>query len=148
MTTTAVLKSQNPSSTPGSPNGADDRHKLQTVARCVLGVFLIGAGISHLSWARNSFQAQVPDWVPVDPDAVVLLSGVAEIGLGLALLGVRSKWTGWVVGAFFVAVFPGNISQFVHHRNAFGLNTDTRRAVRLLFQPVLVAWAVWSTSEH
>jgi uncharacterized membrane protein len=141
------MKNQDASNTPGSPNGGDNKHRLQTVARCALGVFLIGAGISHLSWARRSFQAQVPDWVPLDRDAVVLLSGAAEIGLGLALLGVRSKWTGWVVGAFFVAVFPGNISQFMHHRNAFGLNTDTRRAVRLLFQPAFVAWAVWSTSE-
>lgn len=120
--------------------------KLKTVARYALAAVLIGAGSSHLLWARESFQAQVPDWIPIDTDVVVLLSGVVEIGLGAALIGVRSKWTGWIVGAFFVAVFPGNISQLVKHRDAFGLDTDTRRAVRLLFQPVLVAWAIWSTA--
>ena len=121
--------------------------KLKSIARYVLALFLVMAGISHLSWARTSFRAQVPDWIPFDTDAIVLASGVLEIGLGAALLGVRNKRTGWLVGAFFVAVFPGNISQFVKHRDAFGLDTDTRRAIRLLFQPLLVAWAVWSTDD-
>ena len=105
------------------------------------------AGIGHLSFARTTFRAQVPAWVPADTDAVVLISGIVEIALGLALLRVRSKWTGRLVGAFFVAVFPGNIAQLVNHRDAFGLDSDTRRAVRLLFQPLLVAWALWSTAD-
>jgi uncharacterized membrane protein len=121
-------------------------HRSKMILRYLLGIFLLGAGIGHLTWARKSFQAQVPDWVPLTTDTVVVLSGLAEIGLGTTLICVRSKWTGWVVGAFFVAVFPGNISQYVNHRDAFGLDTDTRRAVRLLFQPVLVAWALWCTS--
>jgi uncharacterized membrane protein len=123
-------------------------NQIKTVARLALAALLLLAGTSHLTWARTSFQAQVPDWVPVDTDAVVLLSGVVELTLGAALLGIRSKWTGWVVGAFFVAVFPGNISQYVKHRDAFGLDTDTRRAVRLAFQPLLVGWAIWSTSPN
>jgi uncharacterized membrane protein len=120
----------------------------RSIARYALAAILISAGVGHLSWARTSFRAQVPGWVPMDPDTVVLLSGMVEIALGAALLRVRSKWTGWIVGAFFVAVFPGNISQFVNHKDAFGLDTDTRRAVRLLFQPVLVAWAIWSTGDR
>ncbi len=80
-------------------------------------------------------------------NTVVLLSGVVEIGLGTALAAVRSKRMGWLVGGFFVAVFPGNISQYVNHTNAFGLDTDVRRAVRLIFQPALVAWAIWSTAD-
>jgi uncharacterized membrane protein len=131
-----------PPHTPHHPN------RIKTVARLALAALLLLAGTSHLTWARTSFQAQVPDWVPVDTDAVVLLSGVVELTLGAALLGIRSKWMGWVVGAFFVAVFPGNISQYVKHREAFGLDTDTRRAVRLAFQPLLVAWAIWSTSPN
>lgn len=121
--------------------------RIRQLARYSLGALLVVAGIGHLSWARKSFLAQVPDWIPGDPDTIVLLSGVVEIGLGAALIRLRTKWTGWVAAAFFVAVFPGNISQYVHHRDAFGLNTDTRRAVRLLFQPVLVAWAVLSRNK-
>jgi uncharacterized membrane protein len=121
--------------------------KGKIIARCVLAALLVGAGVGHLTWARISFLAQVPDWVPFDTDVIVLVSGVIEIGLGTALIGVRSRWCGWVVGAFFVVVFPGNISpQYVAHRDAFGLDTDARRLARLFFQPVLIAWAVWSTS--
>ncbi len=119
----------------------------RNVARYALAAALVGAGVSHLSWAKTAFRAQVPGWVPGDIDTIVLVSGVVEIALGTLLAVVRSKRMGWVVGAFFVAVFPGNIAQLMHHRNAFGLDTDTRRVVRLFFQPVLVAWAVWSTAE-
>ncbi len=117
----------------------------RVVARYALAGVLITAGTGHLSWARTAFRAQVPAWVPGEIDTIVVLSGAVEIALGISLVFVRSKWTGRVVAAFFVAVFPGNIAQFVGHKDAFGLDTDTRRAVRLLLQPVLVAWALWST---
>jgi uncharacterized membrane protein len=120
---------------------------IREISRYTLGAILILAGIGHLWWARIEFRAQVPDWVPIDADIVVLLSGIAEIVLGMALVGIRRKWVGWIVAAFFVAVFPGNIAQLVSHRDAFGLDTDTKRAARLLFQPVLVAWAIWSTAR-
>jgi uncharacterized membrane protein len=122
--------------------------RVRNIARLLLAVLLVGAGIGHLTWARTSFQAQVPSWIPGDVDIVVLLSGFVEIGLGIALLRIRTRWIGWVVGAFFIAVFPGNIAQFVDHRDAFGLDTDTRRAVRLLFQPILIAWAIWCTDKR
>lgn len=120
---------------------------MKTIARIVLGAVLTFAGLSHLFWARYEFRAQVPTWVPLNADLVVLASGVVEVVLGLALILVarRRVTIGWVVAAFFVAVFPGNISQFVTHTDAFGLDTDTARGVRLLFQPVLVAWALWCT---
>jgi uncharacterized membrane protein len=111
-----------------------------------LGVFLGFAGLSHLTWSRQSFLAQVPIWLPVPADAVVLLSGVVEIALGLALLlGWRKVVVGWVVAVFFLLVFPGNISQFVTRADAFGLDSDVARGIRLLFQPLLVAWALFST---
>ena len=118
------------------------------VARVLLGLSLLLAGIGHLTAARAEFQAQVPTWFPADPDAVVLASGVVEIVLGLALVLAPPRWrvvVGWVVAAFFVAVFPGNISQLVTRTDAFGLDSDTARAIRLLFQPLLVVWALWST---
>ncbi len=131
----------------GKRDNLTTHDRVRLAARWLLGAFLVAAGLGHLSWARHAFRAQVPDWVPGDVDTIVLLSGVVEIGLGATLIGLRSKWTGWIVGAFFVAVFPGNISQYANHRDAFGLDTDTRRAVRLLLQPILVAWAIWSTSN-
>lgn len=126
---------------------APEPTRLQHVARIVLGVALAYAGVSHLAWARTDFLAQVPGWVPLDADLVVVLSGIVEIALGLALVVlVRYRVVlGWVAAAFFVAVFPGNISQYVDGDAAFGLDSDAARATRLLFQPALVAWALWST---
>ncbi|MFE7630676.1 hypothetical protein [Kocuria sp. NPDC057446] len=119
----------------------------RTLARVLLGLVLLGAGISHLTVARQEFTAQVPPWVPVPDDAVVLGSGVVEIVLGaaLVLLPRRRVLLGWLTAAFFVAVFPGNVSQYLTRTDAFGLDTDRARAVRLLFQPLLVLWALWST---
>jgi uncharacterized membrane protein len=120
---------------------------LRTGARILLGVLLTGAGISHLTWGRDDFLAQVPTWVPVSADFVVVSSGIVEIVLGLALLFVAQQrvLVGIVVAAFFVAIFPGNISQYVTGTDAFGLDSDTKRLVRLFFQPVLVVWALWCT---
>ena len=119
----------------------------RNVARLSLGVALAFAGTSHLTTARETFQAQVPTWLPLDPDFVVIASGVVEIVLGLALIALPrfQRWVGLVVALFFIAIFPGNISQWITQTDAFGLDTDTARFVRLFFQPVLVLWALWST---
>lgn len=119
----------------------------QDVGRWILGTFMTGAGTGHLSFERAAFQAQVPDWVPMDKDTVVLLSGVVEIGLGLSLiLGTRHKVPmGLGLAAFYALVFPGNLHQYAKRISAFGLDTDTKRFLRLFFQPVLMGWALWST---
>ena len=120
---------------------------LRTAARVGLGASLLFAGVSHLTFARKEFTAQVPEWIPLKPDDVVVMSGVVEVGLGGALLVLPRERNriGWIVAAFFTAIFPGNISQFTQRRSAFGLDTDRKRFIRLLFQPVLVAAAIWST---
>ena len=121
--------------------------KIQTAFRLLMGAFLLFAGAAHLTVSRAEFLAQVPAWVPLDGDLVVVLSGIAELLLGAALIvlpGYRAL-LGWLAAAFFLAVFPGNISQYLNGIDAFGLNTDTARAVRLLFQPLLMLWALWST---
>ena len=120
---------------------------LRAVSQVALGVVLVSAGVSHLTVSRVEFQAQVPTWLPLDPDFVVVSSGIVEILLGLALITLwpLRKRVGLVTALFFVAIFPGNINQFVNGIDAFGLNSDSARAVRLLFQPVLVLWALWST---
>jgi uncharacterized membrane protein len=112
-----------------------------------LGLFLLFTGIGHLTFGREEFTAQVPDWLPVADDLVVVGSGVAELALGTALIALprHRVAVGWIVAAFFVAIFPGNVSQYVNHVDAFGLTSDVARAVRLVFQPVLVLWALWST---
>ena len=108
---------------------------------------LVYAGTLHLTSSREEFQAQVPSWVPVDADLVVVISGVIEILLGLALLTLwrYRQIVGLVTAIFFIAIFPGNIWQYLDGIDAFGLDTDRERAIRLLFQPVLVFWALWST---
>ncbi len=120
---------------------------LRSVLRWLLGAALIGAGIGHLTTQRTEFQAQVPSWFPIDEDVVVLASGVVEIALGLALIALprHRVIVGTIVAAFFVVVFPGNIAQWVEGVDAFGLDTDAKRFVRLFFQPVLVVWALGST---
>lgn len=120
---------------------------LQTVARWLLGAAMLTTGTGHLTTQRQEFQAQVPTWLPLDKDFVVLASGVVELGFGAALLALpRQRVTvGWLLAAFFVLIFPGNVSQYVSRQDAFGLNTDRARLIRLFFQPVLVAWALWST---
>ncbi|GAB2542313.1 DoxX family protein [Brachybacterium huguangmaarense] len=118
----------------------------QEVARIGLGAAMVFAGTSHLTFARQDFQAQVPPWVPMSEDAVVLLSGVAEIGLGAAMLALprHRRLTGSTLAAFYAAVFPGNISQYSDRRDAFGLDTDRKRLVRLFGQPALIAAALWA----
>ena len=116
-------------------------------ARWLLGTFLLLAGIGHLTWARAEFQAQVPRWLPLETDLVVVLSGFVEIGMGLALLLLKSRrqQVGWAVAVFFLLILPGNISQYINKVDAFGLNSDTTRLIRLFFQPVLIVWALWCT---
>jgi uncharacterized membrane protein len=112
----------------------------------LLSAALIYTGILHLTSSRLEFQAQVPPWVPFSPDFIVLASGVVEILLGLALASLRRrKEVGIATALFFIAIFPGNISQYVNKVDAFGLDSDQARFIRLLFQPLLVIWALWST---
>lgn len=119
----------------------------QKAGRLALGAAMTFGGVGHLTFARQEFRAQVPPWVPVSPDVTVLASGAVEIALGasMILLSKRRAVVGLLLAAFFVAVFPGNIAQWVHHRDAFGLSSDRARFIRLFFQPVLIAWALWST---
>jgi len=117
-----------------------------------LGIFLTSAGSSHLESNRTEFLAQVPTWLPLDPDFVVIASGLVEITLGVLLITtalILKKYRG-VIGVstavFFILIFPGNINQYVNQIDAFGLDTDTKRLIRLFFQPPLVIWALWSTN--
>ena len=124
---------------------------LKILAQVALGAFLLSAGISHLDSNRTEFLAQVPTWLPLDADFVVIASGLVEIALGISLIASTfiftkyRKWVGLSVAIFFILIFPGNINQYVNQIDAFGLDTDTKRLIRLFFQPPLVLWAIWSS---
>lgn len=134
---------------PDDPRPIPTGSPMKTLARWGLAGAMVFAGLSHLFWARKEFRAQVPDFTTkiMDRDAVVVASGVVEVMLGGALVALpRSRRTvGAILAAFFVAVFPGNIEQYTKRRDGFRLDTDRKRLARLFFQPVLVAWALWST---
>jgi uncharacterized membrane protein len=128
-------------------SAALDSTGLRTVLRWLLGGALVGAGVGHLTVQRTEFRAQVPSWFPIDDDVVVVASGIVEIALGAALIGLprHRVIVGTIVAAFFVVIFPGNIAQWVEGTDAFGLDTDAKRFTRLFFQPVLVIWALGAT---
>jgi len=119
---------------------------LRTSARVLLGSAMVGAGILHLTTQRQEFQAQVPSWFPINEDLTVVASGIVEIALGAGFVALpkRRRLVGGLLAAFFVAIFPGNVAQYVDGVDAFGLDTDRARLIRLFFQPVLVVWALWA----
>ena len=122
----------------------------QNIFRILLAVFMTYAGFSHLTFNRIDFQAQVPDWIPLSKDLVVILSGIVEMALGLGLAFWKNQRVqfGWALALFFILVFPGNIAQYLEGKDAFGaLDSDSARFIRLFFQPVLIAWALWSSGS-
>jgi uncharacterized membrane protein len=120
---------------------------VQNIFRIVLGLFMVLAALGHLTFQRQEFQAQVPDWVPMNKDLVVILSGVVELllGLGMVFWSKQKVNVGLTLAIFYVLIFPGNIAQYMNGTDAFGLDTDQARLIRLFFQPVLVMWALWSS---
>lgn len=121
---------------------------VQNIFRILLALFMVFAGFSHLTFNRVDFQAQVPDWVPMSKDLVVILSGIVEmaLGLGLAFWKQHRVKFGWALAIFFILIFPGNIAQYLGEKDAFGaLDSDRARLIRLFFQPVLIVWALWSS---
>ena len=122
----------------------------QKIFRYLLAFAMVFAGISHLTFNRVDFQAQVPDWIPMSKDIVVVLSGIVEIflGLGLAFWKKQRVTFGLALATFYILVFPGNISQYLNEKDAFGaLNSDNARLIRLFLQPILIIWALWSAGS-
>jgi uncharacterized membrane protein len=127
---------------------------IKRLLQLILGAFLTSAGLSHLGSNRQAFQAQVPTWLPIDADFVIIASGLVEIALGITLITTVFIFTkyrkviGLATAIFFVLIFPGNINQYVNGIDAFGLDTDQKRLIRLFFQPLLVLWAIWATQQR
>jgi uncharacterized membrane protein len=124
---------------------------VKNIAQLGLGAFLFFAGNSHLYSNRKEFEAQVPTYLPLDPEFVVVASGLVEMALGLLLFITIFEFKkyreliGLITTIFFILIFPGNINQYVNGIDAFGLDTDQKRLIRLFFQPLLVIWALWAS---
>lgn len=123
---------------------------LQNVFRVILGIAMLYIGIGHFTFSRIEFQAQVPTWLTSEEnliDFIILASGIIEIILGALMIwgGKLKVKTGIALAIFYILIFPGNINQYINGIDAFNLNTDTKRLVRLFFQPLLLLWALWST---
>lgn len=120
---------------------------VQKFLRILLGSFMVLAAVGHFTFQREEFQAQVPEWLPLSKDLVVILSGILELTLGLSMIFWKQQRVkiGLTLATFFLLIFPGNIAQYLNGTDAFGLDTDKARLIRLFFQPVLMLWALWST---
>jgi uncharacterized membrane protein len=134
------------SSLAGLVRREDGRQRpVRLVLRLALAAFLAVAGVGHFT-RTEEFLAQVPSYLPA-PTLLVLVSGVVELALAaaLVLLPRRRAAVGVVVLLFFLAVLPGNIAQYTEARDAFGLDTDMARLVRVLLSPLLWLWALVAT---
>jgi uncharacterized membrane protein len=77
---------------------------IKSLLALLLGAFLLSAGASHLGSNRTEFLAQVPTWLPLDPDFVVVASGLVEITLGAMLLATA------LIFKKYRAVYPPALS--------------------------------------
>lgn len=111
----------------------------------LLALFFVYAGVSHFT-ETEQFVAIVPSWLPA-PLALVYVSGVFEIVLGLGALLPRSRaLAGWGLVALLVAVFPANVQMAVDAQRWLAQGVPTWALyVRLPLQLALVAWAWWAT---
>ena len=125
-----------------------ETNTIKTIAKYGLGAMLISAGIGHLTFARKEFQAQVPEWVPLEKDDTVVYSGIVEIAMGTAIIAAPKKYeslVGRLAAGLFTAVFFLFIAQYKNRKDSFGLNTDNKRFARLFMQPLLLLWAIKAT---
>lgn len=120
---------------------------MKNFIRIALGLAMIVAGMGHLTFMRDTFQVQVPDFVPFSKDFTVIVSGIVEISFGLAMvfLAKQKQYVGLILAVFYVLIFSGNTHQYTENLDGFGLDTDAKRLGRLFFQPVLIFLALYST---
>ena len=117
----------------------------QDHARRGLAAAMVAAGVAHLA-GPEPFVQHLPDWVPAR-EALVYLSGVVEIGLGLALVTFadRRAAAGRLLTLFLVAVWPANVYVAVAGVDVDGQPGGAYAWIRLPFQALFIAWALWST---
>lgn len=116
-------------------------------ARIGMAVAMAFAGASHLLMPIP-FVQHLPAWVPMREE-LVLVTGLVEIGLGAALLLRRPlrRWAGFALAGYLVAVFPSNVYVAVAQVEVDGQPGGAYPWLRLPFQLLFVAWALWSTQD-
>jgi uncharacterized membrane protein len=116
---------------------------IKVIVRVLFAAFFIFAGVGHFT-NEAFFTAIVPPYLPW-PVALVYISGVAEIVLGILLLiPATSALAGWGMIALLIAVFPANLHMAVNPE-LFPTVTRTALLIRLPLQGVMVAVAYWFT---
>jgi uncharacterized membrane protein len=115
---------------------------MRTALSFLLGALLLVSFVGHFV-APQEYVRIVPAALPA-PLLIVQFTGVLELLFGLALFFPRTRRiAAWLVVAFFVAVFPANINMAINHIPMFGMTHPVIAWLRLPFQGVLIAWAVY-----
>jgi len=123
------------------------RFSPRRAARLGMAIAMAFAGASHLVLATPFIQ-HLPPWVPLRVE-IVLISGLVEIALGLALLlrPPTRRRVGVALALYLVAVLPGNVYVAVFDVEVDGQPGGAYPWVRLPLQLLFIAWALWSTRE-
>jgi uncharacterized membrane protein len=121
-------------------------HAIPSPVVYVLGLFFVFAGISHFT-TPGFFRQIVPPMLPA-PGLLVVVSGIAEIVLGIAvLLPTTRRLAAWGLIALLIAVYPANVYQAIANPTLvdppawMGQPTQAALYVRLPLQFVLIWWA-------
>ncbi len=119
---------------------------LKTTLKWLFAAFLVFAGVGH--FLNEAFFLKImPDYIPqVLHRPAVLISGVAEILLGIGLLIPRTqRLAAWGIIALLIAVFPANIYAWQHSEEIFNGLSKSKHFIRLPLQGVMIALAYWYT---
>ena len=121
-----------------------------TTSQKALAAFFSFTGTMHFVIPKQ-YEATVPDYVPISPEAAVFHSGWGEIVGGLAVIPPSTrKLARWWLIALLVAVFPANVHMAVAPEQIRGLDLDKvpRWALwgRLPLQLAAIIW-VWRATE-
>lgn len=126
--------------------GIQPSKRRKEILRVVLAIAIMIVGTTHFTHTEQYARIVPP---PLPPDAMVYISGFFEIlgGIGL-LIPLVSVAAAWGLVALFIAVFPANIYQSIYSIPIDGIpHHPWLYWVRLPFQAVLIAWALWYTRK-
>lgn len=120
---------------------------IKKISLYVLVILYVGAGINHFI-NRHFYVAIMPPYIPVHA-AMVALSGVAEIILGLALIPVKTrKWAAHLIALMLIIFIPVHIFMLQQAYTVENYSTTIVAAwIRLLLQPLLIIWVLWHSKE-
>jgi len=121
---------------------------MRSALRKLAGPFFIGAGVLHFV-KPEPYRAIMPPYIPA-PDAMVALSGVAEVAGGVGLLVPRTRrWAGWWLVATLIAIFPVHI-HMARNPERYEQHVPGGRAglyARMPFQLVFIAWVLGAARD-